>query len=408
MKRIYLLGIVYMLLALNIPEVNKDVQARVRFADPIIRQQLSVARDKAEPALLSIYKDLAQRSTITIADNGNVVRILDVTTDTSDTWSLTRGNSITAEQFDAILRDYNSPALGVGKPVSDYAASKKIDNAYILYIFIHESTAGTNRNWAGYKPDGSTTHNIGNVICAGYPTCYGRFRDYPSWEAGFKGAIDNLVAYREQNGINDITMAINRWAPSTENDTNGYVDNLKATVTKWRQANKGEFVATSAGIGEPNVSSPIPLNISKAVSTDLGLSGCLGINVRSGYNSSPKLKDITIPPHSDWSFNENWIINGDGQGVMCGVYYGGICDMAARYSNAARKIGLISHIAKHTDASGALLKLNNVDWEDSVGIWSSGGRGGGDLILENPTDRIAKLRAEIDGDIFRVTAWFEN
>ena len=36
------------------------------------------------------------------------------------------------------------------------------------------------------KPGGATTHNVGNIICAGYATCYGRFRDYDTWSQGIE------------------------------------------------------------------------------------------------------------------------------------------------------------------------------------------------------------------------------
>ncbi|MFN3372500.1 MAG: hypothetical protein ACK44M_02910, partial [Chloroflexus sp.] len=92
--------------------------------------------------------------------------------------------SLSPAQIDQILRSYGSPAAGTGEIWYRLGVEYNIDPAYAIAFFIHESSAGTNLNWAGRKPDGSTTHNVGNIICAGYPTCYGRFRDYPDWETG--------------------------------------------------------------------------------------------------------------------------------------------------------------------------------------------------------------------------------
>lgn len=410
-RRYTIMAILYVLLFLNIPELHGNLRNQITFYQPYIEEQLHIAKSKADPALRIIMQNVLKHST-TIKVNGITKRIINSNitenVDTSSSWQLRKQSSITAQQFNDVLQEYNSPAAGVGEYVVQYANKQNIDAAYILYIFIRESTAGTNKSWAGYKPDGSTTHNVGNIICAGYSTCYEGFRDYTTWEEGFAAAIDNLVSYNEQNGITTIDAAIERWAPPRENDTEGYKTDLKDTVGSWRQANAGQIAATSEGFGNAEVSAPIQYNgEGKQVSTDLALTGCLGTNVRSAHNSSPALHDVTIPPHSDWSFNENWVINGDGQGVDCGVYYGGICDMAARYSNSGRKIGLLSHIARHTDAAGNPLTLDNVDPEDSVGIWSSGGRGGGDLVLENTSDKTAKLQAVIDGNTFRVYAWYE-
>lgn len=389
MRRIYILGIVFILLALNIPEVTGDIRNKVTFYSSRINDRLRVAKDTAEPVLQSILQDI-QRTTV--SSNG-------IPVDTSDTFSMDHDPSITAEQFDAVLREYNSPAAGIGIPITKYAQEKNIDTAYVLYMFIQESTAGTNPNW------NADTRNPGNIICAGYHSCIGGFRAYKSWEEGFKAQVDLLADYRDTNGISSIDAAIERWAPPRENDTPAYINGLKKHVSKWRQANKGDFVATSAGMGESSVSVQRAVLRGQQASTDLVLEGCMMNTVPSAYASSPGLQDVSIPPHTDWSFNENWIIV-DPEKHICGVVYGGVCDMAARYSNAARKIGLISHIARHTDVKGNPVTLASVDPEDSVGIWSSGGRGGGDLILENTTDRVAYLRAELDGNVFRVIAYF--
>jgi beta-N-acetylglucosaminidase len=164
------------------------------------------------------------------------IRLLKTNTDTSNHFTLWHKNSLNAAQIDSVLAEYNSPAKGHGNAFVDAGERTNIDNAYVLYIFIHESSAGTNTSWAGMKADGTTTHNIGNIICTPdwQGTCYNRFREYDNWDDGIYAAFDLLAYYRDEMGIETIDAAINTWAPPIENDTQGYIDGLKKTVYTWR------------------------------------------------------------------------------------------------------------------------------------------------------------------------------
>lgn len=150
-------------------------------------------------------------------------------------YNLQAAPSLSAEQIDAILASYGSPATGTGQAWVDYGTQHNIDPAFALAFFIHESTAGTHPNWAGLKDDGSSTHNVGNIICAGYPTCYGRFRDYDSWETGIADwyrLID--VEYIQGRGTTTLDEIIPIYAPSVENDVDGYTAVVKQMVDSWR------------------------------------------------------------------------------------------------------------------------------------------------------------------------------
>lgn len=143
--------------------------------------------------------------------------------------------SLSPAQIDQILRSYGSPATGTGEIWYRLGIEYNIDPAYAVAFFIHESSAGTNPNWAGRKPDGSTTHNVGNIICAGYPTCYGRFRDYPNWEAGIADwyrLID--VEYIRGRGLQTVAEVIPIYAPAFENDVQGYINVVTSLVDRWR------------------------------------------------------------------------------------------------------------------------------------------------------------------------------
>jgi hypothetical protein len=154
-----------------------------------------------------------------------------------DDMSLRHPQSLSPVEIDAILAEYGSPAGGTGKLFYDLGVEYDIDAAYAVAFFIHESTAGTAQTWAGLKPGGATTHNIGNIICAGYPTCYGRFRDYPSWEAGIQDwyrLID--VEYIKGRGHQTVADVIPVYAPKFENDVGRYTNVIEETVAGWRKA----------------------------------------------------------------------------------------------------------------------------------------------------------------------------
>lgn len=150
-------------------------------------------------------------------------------------YNLIAAPSITAEQIDSILTSYGSPATGTGKVWYDLGQQYGIDPAFAVAFFIMESSAGTAPGWAGYKPDGNVTHNVGNIICAGYDRCHNRFRDYGSWEEGIGDwyrLID--VEYVKGRGTTTLQQIIPIYAPSFENDVDGYVNTVGRLVDGWR------------------------------------------------------------------------------------------------------------------------------------------------------------------------------
>ena len=150
--------------------------------------------------------------------------------------SLLGAPSVSPQFIDTVLAHYGSPAQGTGATWVAIGERYGIDPAYALAFFIHESSAGTNPGWAGLKPDGTSTHNVGNIICAGYATCFGRFRDYPSWDAGIEDWY-KLIAneYVTDRGVATVEQVIPIYAPSFENDVNAYVGSVVNLADDWRQ-----------------------------------------------------------------------------------------------------------------------------------------------------------------------------
>jgi len=52
------------------------------------------------------------------------------------------------------------------------------------------------------------------------------FEEFKSPEYGIRAAVKILQNYRDYYGLNTITGIIERWAPSSENNTNAYVESV--------------------------------------------------------------------------------------------------------------------------------------------------------------------------------------
>lgn len=146
--------------------------------------------------------------------------------------------SVTGKQADEILASYDSPAQGTGQAWYDLGVKYHIDPAYAIAFFVHESSAGTAPGWAGWKDatHQHSTHNVGNIICAGYATCFGRFRDYPSWEIGIEDWY-RLIRTEYLDGRHHETVAdiIPVYAPASDNNNEAaYIAGVNALVDEWR------------------------------------------------------------------------------------------------------------------------------------------------------------------------------
>lgn len=144
--------------------------------------------------------------------------------------------SLTADFINRVLTRYRSPASNTGSSWVSYSQSYGVDPAITLAIFVHESTAGTAINWVGNKASGSTTHNVGNIKCAGYATCYKGFRDYPSWAEGIRDLNRLLKEVYINRGLTTVEQIMNVYAPPGDgNNTAAYIDFINTMAEKWRR-----------------------------------------------------------------------------------------------------------------------------------------------------------------------------
>lgn len=401
--RYYLMGIIFVILAMNIPEVKTLIEDRVKIAAPQIGRTLTLTFNETSAAIVPLVGKIIGKPVFTI--NGKSTPV-----DTADDWSLTHGQSLTADQIEDIFKESRSPAVGTGKYWIQAGVENNIDAAYLLAIYQMESTLGTNNNWIGLKEGGDQTYNIGNIRCADYPTCYKGFRDYSNasnpWWFGIEASAEGLKQYRDERHIKTFDDAIMIWAPPNENNTTSYIESSHTLIRAWRNTNK--VIANEGGTVLQAVQdngSKIPFGDAQSVSAPIteDPNNDFGLNVKAALDANNNaLRNVVIKDGEQWSFNQS-IGNPNSLHLVnvSGVYGGGWCDLACRYVQALKGLGVsITHGSDINTAGAVFLQhggiaLNNCTYDESPYIWSAGNKGFDsgmqDLIVNNTTGKTIHL-----------------
>ena len=143
--------------------------------------------------------------------------------------SVVGGPSLSADLINQVLASAGSPAAGTGQELYDLSVQSGIDDAYALAVFEKESSFG-------HYGAGFDNHALGNIVCAGYPTCNGRFRWYPSWIAGYEDFYQLVSQEYVARGLSTIEAITPVYAPSSENDTGLYIQQVRQSMLAFRQA----------------------------------------------------------------------------------------------------------------------------------------------------------------------------
>jgi len=136
--------------------------------------------------------------------------------------------TINAHFIDNVLCSNASPACGTGQALYDGGVQYGIDPAIALAFFRHESS---------YGKYGIAAHNLGlgNIRCTDGYVCKFGFRAYPSWQAGYIDWYKLIRYYIDELHKTTIDVIIPTYAPSVENDTQGYIQSVKISVQEWRK-----------------------------------------------------------------------------------------------------------------------------------------------------------------------------
>ncbi len=142
--------------------------------------------------------------------------------------SVVGGPSLSAAFVNKVLVAAGSPALGTGQALYDLSVQYRIDDAYALATFEHESTYGK-------YGVASVNHSLGNIICAGYATCNGRFRWYATWQEGYADFYRLIASQYVARGLTTIDRIIPVYAPAGDgNDTAAYIGALRSAIRAYR------------------------------------------------------------------------------------------------------------------------------------------------------------------------------
>jgi hypothetical protein len=124
--------------------------------------------------------------------------------------------SVIPAKIDTVLRQYNSPAVGLGQAMYDLGLKYGIDPVF-------------------------ETKSIGNIRCTEGYECYktqgnGAFRKYASWADGTEDwykLIKNL--YIGKWNLTTVEKIVPVYAPAADkNNPNAYIQHVTKLVTQWR------------------------------------------------------------------------------------------------------------------------------------------------------------------------------
>jgi hypothetical protein len=140
--------------------------------------------------------------------------------------------TITPQKIDEVLKQYHSPAEGMGQYIYDQGVKCGINPAVALAFFVQESSCGT-------KGIASGNHSWGNIRGNGP----GGFRHY----ANFKEGLDDWYRLIKQQyltpqhqggfGCKTLSQVISHYAPSSDrNNEKLYCSNVNNMVDRWYNA----------------------------------------------------------------------------------------------------------------------------------------------------------------------------
>ncbi len=136
--------------------------------------------------------------------------------------------SLSVAFINHVLSAYHSPASGLGSVLYADSLTYGIDDAYPLAFFLHESSMGNNGVAA-------VTHSLGNIRCTPGWSCYGGYRSYATWAAGFLDWFHLMVYEYLPRHLSTVPSIIPVYAPSADhNDEHAYIMAVLSAVSSWR------------------------------------------------------------------------------------------------------------------------------------------------------------------------------
>ena len=136
--------------------------------------------------------------------------------------------TISIAEIDRVLESVNSPMLPYDADIYATGVQYGIDPVFALAFWMKESREASDGSVAA--PD----HNPGYTEgLAGDPRC-GRWACWPTWPEGIAGWFHYMRVFFIDRGISAVEDILPIYAPSSENNTSGYIVFVLQRVATWR------------------------------------------------------------------------------------------------------------------------------------------------------------------------------
>ncbi len=137
--------------------------------------------------------------------------------------------TISVVEVERVLQSVNSPILPYAGDVYAYGIQYGIDPVFALAFWMKESREASDGSVAA--PD----HNPGYTEGLGSDNRCGRWACWPTWPAGIAGWYNYMrVFFVDDRGLTTVESILPIYAPSTENNTSGYIAFVLNSVATWR------------------------------------------------------------------------------------------------------------------------------------------------------------------------------
>lgn len=141
---------------------------------------------------------------------------------------LARSPTITIAEIDRVLESVNSPMLPYSADIYVSGEQYGIDPVFALAFWMKESREASDGSVAA--PD----HNPGYTEGLSTDTRCGRWACWPTWPEGIAGWFHYMRVFFIDRGIRTVEDILPIYAPSTENNTSGYILFVIQHVATWR------------------------------------------------------------------------------------------------------------------------------------------------------------------------------
>src|SRR3954453_9796845 len=155
--------------------------------------------------------------------------------------------SISGATVAQVLSAFHSPLAEIAADIYRLGQEAHIDPAFALAIWRKESQFGT-------TGAAVSTHNMGNLVCdaAAHPpavACSGRWAVYPSWLDAVRDWYAYMNRHYVAHGLTTVEAILPVYAPPSENDTAGYIDQVQTWMREWGSGTVGTGAPAPEGGG---------------------------------------------------------------------------------------------------------------------------------------------------------------